>query len=71
MVNSLLNWPIQAHGSEILRYALIELNKNHFEVNCPVHDAFLISIPTVEFESRLEDYQLNEVLKSKGIGIKT
>jgi len=24
-----------------------------------------------EFESRLEDYQLNEVLKSKGIGIKT
>ena len=53
--NSLLNWPIQAHGSEILRHALIELNKNNFEVNCPVHDAFLISIPIGEFESRLDE----------------
>ena len=53
--NSLLKWPIQAHGSEILRHALIELNKNNFEVNCPVHDAFLISIPIGEFESRLDE----------------
>ena len=53
--NSLLNWPIQSHGSEILRMALIELNNNHFEVNAPVHDAFLISIPIHEFTKRLEE----------------
>jgi DNA polymerase I-like protein with 3'-5' exonuclease and polymerase domains len=53
--NSLLNWPIQSHGSEVLRMALIELNKNHFEVNAPVHDAFLISIPIHEFKERLEE----------------
>ena len=53
--NSLLNWPIQSHGSEILRMALIELNNNHFEVNAPVHDAFLVSIPIHEFTKRLEE----------------
>ena len=53
--NSLLNFPIQATGSEVLRMALIELNKNHFEVNAPVHDAFLISIPIHEFTKRLEE----------------
>ena len=53
--NSLLNWPIQSHGSEVLRMALIELNNNHFEVNAMVHDAFLISIPVQEFNERLEE----------------
>ena len=53
--NSLLNWPIQSHGSEVLRMALIELNKNHFEVNAMVHDAFLVSIPVNEFKDRLEE----------------
>jgi DNA polymerase I-like protein with 3'-5' exonuclease and polymerase domains len=53
--NSLLNFPIQATGSEVLRMALIELNKNHFTVNATVHDAFLISIPINEFDERLEE----------------
>ena len=53
--NSLLNWPIQSHGSEVLRMALIELNQNHFEVNAPVHDALLVSIPIHEFKERLEE----------------
>ena len=35
--------------------ALIELNKNHFEVNAMVHDAFLVSIPINEFNERLEE----------------
>ena len=52
--NSLLNFPIQATGSEVLRKAIIELNKNHFEVNAPVHDALLISIPIDDFDERLE-----------------
>ena len=52
--NSLLNFPIQATASEILRVAIIELNKNHFEINAPVHDALLISIPIDDFDERLE-----------------
>ena len=52
--NSLLNFPIQATGSEVLREAIIELNKNHFEINAPVHDALLISIPKDDFAERLE-----------------
>ena len=53
--NSLLNFPIQGTASDVLRYALIELNKNHFEVNAMVHDAFLVSIPIQEFTKRLEE----------------
>ena len=52
--NSLLNFPIQATASEILRDAIIELNKNHFEINAPIHDALLVSIPIIDFEERLE-----------------
>ena len=53
--NSLLNWPIQSTGSDVLRMALIELSDNHFEINAMVHDAFLISIPIQEFNERLEE----------------
>jgi hypothetical protein len=53
--NSLLNWPIQSTGSDVLRMALIGLSDNHFEVNAMVHDAFLISIPIQEFNERLEE----------------
>jgi len=52
--NSLLNFPIQATGSEVLREAIKELTKNHFEINAPVHDALLISIPIEGFDERLE-----------------
>ena len=51
--NSLMNWPIQSHGAEILREALMDLTDNHFEVNALVHDAVLISIPIPEFKERL------------------
>ena len=53
--NSLLNWPIQSHGAEILRKALIDLTDAHFEVCALVHDAVLIQIPIPEFNQRLEE----------------
>ena len=40
---SLLNWPIQTNGAEILRTALIDLTDEHFEVNALVHDALMLS----------------------------
>ena len=42
---SLLNWPIQSHGSEILRKAIIDLIDNSYEVSAIVHDAVLIHVP--------------------------
>jgi DNA polymerase I-like protein with 3'-5' exonuclease and polymerase domains len=51
---SLMNWPIQAHGAEVLRKALIDLTDEHFEVCALVHDAILLQIPIPEFHERLE-----------------
>ena len=39
---SLGNWPIQSHGSEIMRRAMIELDEAGFEISMIVHDAVLI-----------------------------
>ena len=51
--NSLMNWPIQSHGAEVLREAVMDLTDNHFEINALVHDALLISIPIPDFKKRL------------------
>jgi DNA polymerase I len=52
---SLLNWPIQSHGAEILRTALIDLTDNDFKVVALVHDAVMLEIPIPEFKERLEE----------------
>ena len=52
---SLMNWPIQSHGAEILRKALIDLTDENFEVCALVHDAVLLQIPIPEFKQRLEE----------------
>jgi len=38
----LMNWPLQSHGSEILRRAIIDLYDSGYEIVMPVHDAVLI-----------------------------
>ena len=53
-----------------LQKGVLESNKN-IEINITKPHTTEAEIRLEEFESRLEDYQLNEVLKSKGIGIKT
>ena len=53
--NSLMNWPIQSHGAEVLREALMDLTDNHFEVVALVHDAVLIQIPIPEAKARLKE----------------
>jgi DNA polymerase I-like protein with 3'-5' exonuclease and polymerase domains len=40
----LANWPLQSHGSEILRMAIIDLDEAGFEISMPVHDAVLIHL---------------------------
>ena len=52
---SLLNWPIQAHGGEILRQALIDLTDENFKVVALVHDAVMLEIPIPEFKEKLKE----------------
>jgi hypothetical protein len=42
---SLMNWPIQSHGAEMMRIAAIAATEADIEVCAPLHDAFLISAP--------------------------
>ena len=58
VARSLLNWPIQSNGAEILRRALVDLTDEHYEVCALVHDALLIQIPIVEFDERLEQAKM-------------
>ncbi len=51
---SLLNWPIQSHGAEILRTALMDLTDNHIKVCATIHDAVLVEIPIPEFNEQIE-----------------
>ena len=42
---SLMNFPMQANGAEMMRIAAIAMTEAGIEVCAPVHDAFLISAP--------------------------
>jgi len=46
--NSIQNWPIQSHGSEILRQAILDLTAENFKIIAPVHDAVLIEVPKAD-----------------------
>ena len=52
---SLMNWPIQSHGAEILRTALMDLTDENFKVVALVHDAVMLEIPIPEFKKRLNE----------------
>lgn len=51
---SIVNFPIQAGGAEILRLACILATEAGVEVCMPVHDALLINTPTNQLEQTLE-----------------
>ena len=42
---SLLNWPMQSTGADIMRLAACMLTEAGIEVCCPIHDAFLVRFP--------------------------
>jgi len=44
-VTSLMNYPMQANGGEMMRFAAIAGTEAGIEVCAPVHDAFLIAAP--------------------------
>lgn len=56
---SMLNWPIQSHGSEILRVAMLNIIDVDIELSALVHDALLVHLP----KEKLKSY----ILKIKNI----
>ena len=65
--NSLLNWPIQSHGAEILRRAHMDLIDEGFEVCALVHDALLIQITIPEFSERLD--QARQIMVNASVNV--
>jgi hypothetical protein len=47
---SLLNFPMQAHGAEMMRLAACLLTERGLRVCAPVHDAFLVEAPVGEVQ---------------------
>jgi DNA polymerase I-like protein with 3'-5' exonuclease and polymerase domains len=45
---SLMNWPMQSHGAEMLRIAMIMATAAGIRICAPVHDAVLIEAPEAE-----------------------
>tara|TARA_R110000803_G_scaffold62957_2_gene123411 strand:- start:1133 stop:2902 length:1770 start_codon:yes stop_codon:yes gene_type:complete len=50
----LMNWPLQSHGSEILRRAIVDLDDEGFEISMPVHDAVLIHMDRKGAREKIE-----------------
>ena len=61
---SLMNFPMQANGAEMMRIAAIAATETGIEVCAPVHDAFLISAPI----HRLDDdiAHMREIMTKAG-----
>jgi len=51
----LTNWPIQSHGSEILRRAMIDLDERNFEISMIIHDAVLIHCKRKDWRQMRKD----------------
>jgi DNA polymerase I-like protein with 3'-5' exonuclease and polymerase domains len=52
---SLLNWPMQAGGADMLRLACTRIVKGGIRLCAPVHDAILIEAPAELIERHVED----------------
>ena len=59
---SLMNFPMQANGAEMMRIAAIAATEAGIEVCAPVHDAFLIAAPLEQLD---EDVRHMRELMSK------
>jgi len=51
--NTFLNWPMQAHGAEMMRIAAILATEDGLAICAPIHDAFLLEAPTELIEEHV------------------
>ncbi|MFM2006281.1 MAG: hypothetical protein RLZZ09_1936 [Pseudomonadota bacterium] len=73
---SLLNWPMQANGAEMMRLACCLLTEQDIMVCCPVHDALLVEgavedINTVVATTQQAMETASELVLGKGRVVKT
>jgi DNA polymerase-1 len=61
---SLMNFPMQANGAEMMRIAAIAATEAKIEVCAPVHDAFLIAAPLSRLDEDVEAMQ--EIMSKAG-----
>ena len=54
---TLLNYPMQSNGAEMMRLAAIYGIEAGIEICCPIHDAFLICAPSSEIEEAVAKMQ--------------
>jgi len=54
---SIRNFPMQAHGSEMLRIACILMASENIHICCTIHDAVLIEAPSQEIRSTVQRAQ--------------
>jgi len=54
---TLQNWPMQAHGADILRLAIILCVEHGIKIIAPIHDAILIEAPINEIEQKVKTTQ--------------
>lgn len=52
---SLMNFPMQANGAEMMRIASIAATEAGIQVCAPIHDAFLIASPTANIDDAVRD----------------
>lgn len=62
--NSLLNFPMQANGAEMLRVSAIAAVEAGIFVCAPIHDAFLIMAPTHEIDEKVD--QMKSIMMRSG-----
>jgi hypothetical protein len=51
--NTFLNWPMQAHGAEMMRVASILATERGIKLCAPIHDALLIEAPVDQIDSEV------------------
>ena len=73
---SLLNWPMQSNGAEMMRLACCSLTEQGVMVCCPVHDALLVEGPIAEMGhiiaiTRLAMDRASELVLGAGRIVKT
>jgi hypothetical protein len=73
---SLLNWPMQANGAEMMRLACCELTEHGVQVCAPVHDALLVEASITEIDdvvalTRAAMEHASELVLGKGRVVRT
>ena len=58
--NTFLNWPMQAHGAEMMRIASILAVERGIQLCAPIHDALLIEAPSGQIDA--EVFKLKECM---------